>query len=121
MIKRVDEKYCHECGEIIRSKAEICPFCGVRQPLQDGVGTWPADKNHSLIGQGLPRKKQTATLLAFFFGGIGIGQPLQGSLYVIFCWTLVPALIGLVESLNYLVMNEKTFQKRYSGPAFSAT
>jgi hypothetical protein len=26
------EKYCHECGAVIRSKAEICPECGVRQP-----------------------------------------------------------------------------------------
>lgn len=26
-----DEKYCSECGEIIKEKAEICPNCGVRQ------------------------------------------------------------------------------------------
>ena len=26
-----DEKYCSSCGEIIKSKAEICPECGVRQ------------------------------------------------------------------------------------------
>jgi RNA polymerase subunit RPABC4/transcription elongation factor Spt4 len=29
--KSADEKYCSECGEIIRLKAEICPHCGVRQ------------------------------------------------------------------------------------------
>lgn len=27
-----DRKYCLECGKIIRSNAEICPKCGVRQP-----------------------------------------------------------------------------------------
>jgi hypothetical protein len=27
-----DEKYCHECGAVIRFRAEICPHCGVRQP-----------------------------------------------------------------------------------------
>jgi hypothetical protein len=32
-----DEKYCSECGEIIRSKAEICPKCGVRQILKNGI------------------------------------------------------------------------------------
>lgn len=26
------ERYCHECGEIIKEAAEICPECGVRQP-----------------------------------------------------------------------------------------
>ncbi|HKL92567.1 MAG TPA: NINE protein [Bacteroidales bacterium] len=31
-MKQENEKYCHECGEIINVKAEICPRCGVRQP-----------------------------------------------------------------------------------------
>src|SRR5262249_59989130 len=26
------EKFCHECGAVIRARAEICPKCGVRQP-----------------------------------------------------------------------------------------
>ncbi len=30
-VKMVDEKYCSECGEIIKINAEICPKCGVRQ------------------------------------------------------------------------------------------
>lgn len=30
--KAVGEKFCHECGAVIRLKAEICPQCGVRQP-----------------------------------------------------------------------------------------
>lgn len=29
--KRSDEKFCVECGSIIRARAEICPSCGVRQ------------------------------------------------------------------------------------------
>lgn len=35
-IKGPDEKHCHECGEIIKAKAEICPKCGVRQPAIPG-------------------------------------------------------------------------------------
>jgi TM2 domain-containing membrane protein YozV len=27
------QKYCVECGAIINAKAEICPTCGVRQPM----------------------------------------------------------------------------------------
>ena len=37
-IKATDEKYCSECGEIIKIKAEICPKCGVRQlPIADVI------------------------------------------------------------------------------------
>lgn len=32
--KTPDEKYCTECGAIIRAKAEICPKCGIRQNSQ---------------------------------------------------------------------------------------
>lgn len=35
--KSQDEKYCHECGELIRAKAEICPKCGVRQTMMPNV------------------------------------------------------------------------------------
>jgi uncharacterized paraquat-inducible protein A len=30
--KIAEAKFCFECGQQIRSKAEICPKCGVRQP-----------------------------------------------------------------------------------------
>lgn len=37
-VKTTDEKYCGECGEIIKIKAEICPKCGVRQlPISDVI------------------------------------------------------------------------------------
>lgn len=32
-MKAEDEKYCVECGQAIHVKAEVCPFCGVRQPI----------------------------------------------------------------------------------------
>jgi hypothetical protein len=35
--KTADEKYCSECGEVIRLKAEICPKCGVRQLFISGA------------------------------------------------------------------------------------
>ena len=35
-----NEKYCVECGSIIRARAELCPNCGVRQPYVD-EGSYP--------------------------------------------------------------------------------
>ena len=29
--KAADEKYCHECGAVIKTEADICYHCGVRQ------------------------------------------------------------------------------------------
>ena len=44
--KMADEKYCSECGELIRIKAEICPKCGVRQLPASGTieSSIPSDK-----------------------------------------------------------------------------
>ena len=41
-------------------------------------------------------------LLCFFFGGIGIhkfyaGHWILGLLYLIFCWTFIPAFIAFIE------------------------
>ena len=82
--KAVDEKFCRECGAVIKAKAEICPKCGVRQmaaPLLNRLASVaPNGKN-----------KLAAALFALFLGGLGIhkfylGQVWQGILYLVFCW-----------------------------------
>ncbi len=64
------------------------------------------------------KNKVVAGLLALFLGGIGVhkfylGKGIQGILYLVFCWTFIPAIFGFVEGLNYLLMSEKTFFQRY--------
>lgn len=34
-VRESDVVYCFECGDKINPKAEICPGCGVRQPIDD--------------------------------------------------------------------------------------
>jgi TM2 domain-containing membrane protein YozV len=65
------------------------------------------------------RSKTTAALLAFFLGGFGIhkfylGRGGQGFLYLLFCWTFVPACVAFLESLLLLVMSEQDFNLRYN-------
>jgi hypothetical protein len=36
--KGPDEKFCQECGSVIRVKAAICPQCGVRQASGSSSG-----------------------------------------------------------------------------------
>ena len=65
------------------------------------------------------RSKTTAVLLAFFFGGIGLhkfylGRVAAGLLYMLFFWTLIPAIIAFVEFIIYLSMSERAFNEKYN-------
>ncbi len=56
------------------------------------------------------KSKSTAALLAFFLGGLGIhrfylGQNGVGILYLLFCWTFIPAFIAfLISSSLFLCL-----------------
>jgi TM2 domain-containing membrane protein YozV/ribosomal protein L40E len=106
--KAPNEKFCFECGSKINSKAEICPRCGVRQSPS------------SLIGTSAPsgRNRIAAALFALLLGGIGIhkfylGRVGQGILYILFCWTFIPALIAIIEGIIYLTMSDEAFNAKY--------
>ncbi len=107
--KASNEKFCSECGEIINAKAEICPKCGVRQAPPPNVFGTTAPNGKSRIA---------AALLAFFLGGIGVhkfylGQIGKGFLYLIFCWTFIPAIIAFIEFIILLTMSDETFNQKY--------
>jgi TM2 domain-containing membrane protein YozV len=62
--------------------------------------------------------KTTAALLALFLGGIGahkfyLGRTGMGLLYLVCCWMLIPALISLVEGIQFLSMSESEFALKY--------
>lgn len=117
--KKDNEKFCHECGEAIRAKAEICPKCGVRQPIVGGMQR----ESQGVLASGSPRTKSTATILALLLGGVGAhkfytGKLVWGIVYLVFILTFIPAILGLIEGLNFLLMSEETFQERFGGPAW---
>lgn len=63
------------------------------------------------------KNKVAAGLFALFLGGIGlhkfyVGSSGQGILYLLLCWTGVPALIGLVEGILYLTMSDEDFIRK---------
>jgi TM2 domain-containing membrane protein YozV len=106
-VKAVDEKFCSDCGTAIKLKAEICPNCGVRQ----------LPKPAPACG----KSRVVAALLAFFLGGLGVhkfylGQIGLGLLYLVFCWTFIPALVAFVEFIIFLVMSDEAFNKKYARP-----
>ena len=93
-------KNCDTCGAAILAKAEICPACGVRQRT--------------------PVNKAALLLLTFFLGGIGahkfyLGKYWQGALYLVFCWTYLPALAALIEFVIYAFTSSERLDEKYPG------
>jgi TM2 domain-containing membrane protein YozV len=109
--KGIDEKFCSECGAVIKTKAEICPKCGVRQfgqPVTINLGPVAANG----------KSRIAAALFAFFLGGFGghkfyLGQIGLGILYLIFFWTFIPAIVAFIEFILLLTMSDETFNQKY--------
>ena len=64
------------------------------------------------------KSKIAAGLLAILLGGFGIhkfylGKVGMGILYLVFCWTYIPALVGFVEGIIYLCSNDENFQLKH--------
>jgi len=74
-------------------------------------------KNHHSVSHS-GKGKTTAALLAIFLGGIGIhkfylGQVVWGVLYILFCWTWIPMIVGFIEGVVYLFTSDKDFSAKY--------
>lgn len=97
--KKIDEKFCESCGEIIKVKAEICPKCGVRQ-------------------NGMLSNKIALLLVTLFLGGLGAhkfytGRNWQGVIYLLFFWTGIPGIIALIEFFIYAFTSSEKLQEKY--------
>jgi len=93
--------FCRACGASIDSRAELCPKCGVRQKA-------------AAAGQ----SRVTAAVLAIFLGGLGahkfyLGKSALGVVYLIFCWTFIPAVVALIEGISYLSMSDEAFTEKH--------
>jgi TM2 domain-containing membrane protein YozV len=75
--------------------------------LQQMVSSLPSDKQATFFIQYNAQRKNptTAVVLALLLGGIGahkfyLGQTGMGVLYLIFCWTYIPAIVGFIEAFT---------------------
>lgn len=64
------------------------------------------------------KSKVVAGILGILLGGWGIhkfylGKVGAGILHILFWWTGIPTIIGVIEGIIYLVSDEKTFQQKY--------
>ena len=61
------------------------------------------------------KNKTVAGILAILLGDLGIhkfylGKIGWGIVYLLFCWTGIPAIVGLIEGIIYLCTDDDTFQ-----------
>ncbi len=113
--------FCSHCGNAVSPMAAACPQCGhpvaTQQPVGQPLGGQPA------VGQPLanpyaPAKSRvTAGILGILLGGIGVhkfylGKVGLGVVYVLFFWTYIPAIIGLIEGIIYLTQSDQDFANK---------
>jgi TM2 domain-containing membrane protein YozV len=65
------------------------------------------------------KNRSTAAFLAMLLGWLGahkfyLGRPVAGVLYLLFCWSGIPGLVGLVEGIFYLVQSDSEFNRKYA-------
>ena len=97
--------YCRGCGTSIHESAHACPECGAVQRSQGGDFSSGSERI-------------TAALLAFFLGWLGVhkfylGKGFQGILYLLYCWTFIPAIISFIEGIVYLTRSDIEFKRKY--------
>jgi TM2 domain-containing membrane protein YozV/DNA-directed RNA polymerase subunit RPC12/RpoP len=115
------EKFCHECGAVIRARAEICPKCGVRQPPLRQAALYAEDD---------PRRGEAASsklaagICAILLGSLGIHKFILGLTEAGLIMLLVTLLtcgvgfvpmwvIGIVEGIIYLTRSNEEFYQTY--------
>jgi TM2 domain-containing membrane protein YozV len=118
----VNMKHCVECGQQIRAKAEICPHCGVRQPMFSS----PAGGFDPM--RSLAQNKLAAGLCGILIGGFGIhkfilGLNTPGIIMLVITaivspltcgWGYIPmAIIGAIEGIIYLTKSDEQFYQDY--------
>ena len=89
------------------------------QAARTAQGAYYPQAQMTAISPAWPIKsKVVAAILAIFLGGLGIhkfylGKIGAGILYLLFCWTGIPAIIAFIEGLVYLFGNEENFQLKH--------
>lgn len=102
--------YCKNCGKELNDNAYVCINCGakVESGLKDGVG----------VNKKNGKSKVAAGLFGIFLGGIGahnfyMGNIGMGIVDILFSWTFIPEIVGLIKGIIYLCESQDSFDKRF--------
>ncbi|WP_256261121.1 TM2 domain-containing protein [Shewanella sp. NIFS-20-20] len=105
----MNAQLCSQCGATIAHCDLVCHQCQCDFSLDALAGVDPSVR---------PKSQQLTAWFSLLLGGIGahrfyLGQPLKGSLYLAFCWTLIPSLVGCVDAFKTITMDPVQFKLKY--------
>ena len=116
-------KKCKHCGEVLDvalRAAEEAKRINSQAPMvfMNAGGGASSATMAAPVATGHGYSKGTAALLAILLGSIGahkfyLGQTFQGILYLLFCWTGIPTVVGFIEGICYLSHPETQWKRRY--------
>ena len=118
---------CEHCGAGLEPTNSRCPKCGsalersvspMPQPAQSPQYAQPPQPH--ALAQESSRNKVVAGILALLLGTLGahkfyLGKIGWGIVYLLFCWTYIPTIVGIVEGISYLTMSDDAFERKYGG------
>ena len=121
---------CPQCGAPAPENATKCEYCGATIASASSTSPPHSAPHPQVVYVQQPqvanserenwpiKNKLVAGLLALLLGGLGIhkfylGQPGKGVIYLLFCWTYIPAIIGFIEGITILCANDENFQIKY--------
>ena len=111
---------CLTCGTPIKAQWAARGFCAECEakvpgafPLQTSPGA------HQVGAYAWPTKSKGVSIgLALALGGFGahkiyLEKPGKGLVYLLFCWTGIPTIIGIVDAVKYIRMEDEEFHRRF--------
>ena len=102
-MKKDNQKYCAECGELINIKAEICPKCGVRQKSAVSTNT----QNDKWL---------VSILLCFFLGPIGAHRFYTGHIGIGVIQLLTLGGCGIWVLIDFIILLTGNFKDGEGNP-----
>ena len=71
------------------------------------------------VPNGKIKNKTVAALLAIFLGGYGahkfyLKKSTLGLFYLLFCWSIIPSVIGIIEAIYLFAMSQEKFDSKYN-------
>ena len=114
----VRAKKCRHCGETLdvtlRSAQEALRVSERSGNVYMNAAVAPAAQGYSRT----VKSRGVAIALALLLGGIGahkfyLDRPGQGIIYLLLCWTFIPAVIAFFEGIVYALSNDAAFHTKY--------
>ena len=113
---------CLSCGTPVKNQWAARGFCAdCESKPTTGFSVQPSPGTSQVpMYAGIRKSRSVSVGLALVLGGLGahkfyLEKPGKGFLYLVFCPTGIPTLIGLFEAVKYIRMDEDEFHRRFFG------